>query len=31
VIEVAGGPWGKMEAVLHLPPEARLRWPPDVA
>jgi len=31
VIEVAGGAWGEVEAVLHLPPEARLRWPPEAA
>ena len=31
VIEVAGGFWGEVDAVLRLPPEARLRWPPDVA
>jgi len=31
VIEVAGGTWGEVDAFLHLPPEARLRWPPEAA
>jgi len=31
VIEVAGGNWGELEAFLHLPAEARFRWPPEAA